>query len=133
MNLLKKHQIEPNLHLIINYIRKDNGKYKNNVMKNKFSKFCFWTSKKIGWLFNSLFPKGTWESNIMPNYFLPKKIQVFFLAQAIKKIECSIILFLKEHDNQVVTQFSSINKNSSFFWVVKKIWWLLDFPFPKRT
>jgi len=57
----------------------------------------------------------------MPNYFLPKKIQVFFLAQAIKKIECSIILFLKEHDNQVVTQFSSINKNSSFFWVVKKI------------
>jgi hypothetical protein len=33
----------------------------------------------------------------------------------------------------VATQFSSINKNSSFFWVVKKIWWLLDFPFPKRT
>ncbi len=30
-----------NVHLMINYIKKDNEKYKNNVMKNKFSKYYF--------------------------------------------------------------------------------------------
>jgi hypothetical protein len=30
-NLHIKHQIKPNVHLIINYIRKDNEKLKNNV------------------------------------------------------------------------------------------------------
>jgi hypothetical protein len=32
---------------MINYIKKDNEKYKNNAMKNKFSKCYFLVSKKI--------------------------------------------------------------------------------------
>jgi hypothetical protein len=33
---------------MINYIRKNNEKYKNNVVKNKFSKCFFLALKKIG-------------------------------------------------------------------------------------
>jgi hypothetical protein len=42
---------------MINYIRKDNEKLKSNVMKNKFSKCSFLTSKKIECLFNFM----TWS------------------------------------------------------------------------
>jgi hypothetical protein len=38
-NLPKKYQTEPNVHLMVNYIKKDNEKLKNKVKKNKFSKF----------------------------------------------------------------------------------------------
>ncbi len=47
-NLDIKHQIKFIFHLMLNYIRKDNEKYRNNVMKNKFSMCFFLTLKKIG-------------------------------------------------------------------------------------
>ncbi len=37
-NLHEKYQIEPNVHLMVNYIRKNNEKNNNNVKTN--SKFC---------------------------------------------------------------------------------------------
>jgi hypothetical protein len=37
-NLHEKYQIEPNVHLMVNYVRKDNEKNNNSEKKN--SKFC---------------------------------------------------------------------------------------------
>jgi hypothetical protein len=48
-NLHINHQTKPNVHLMINYIKK-NEKYKNNVVKNKFSN-CFFFSVEKNWVF----------------------------------------------------------------------------------
>jgi len=46
-NLHIKHQTKPNVHLMINYITKDNEKYKNNVMKTKIQNVFFGHKKKL--------------------------------------------------------------------------------------
>ncbi len=53
-NLHIKHKTRPNVHFMIKYIKKDNEKYKNNVMKLVFAKCFFLMLKKIGCSLNFL-------------------------------------------------------------------------------
>jgi hypothetical protein len=107
-NLHIKHQMIHNVHLMINYIKKDNEKYKNNVMKNKFSKYYFWMLKKIGCSLNFLRWSIRWSLTIRD-------------VNHLVAIWCFLVVPLKiqDQDHLVATRFLSEKKEKKEFMTIK--------------